>query len=91
MTIKFIKLKNGDDIVSDVEQETADTLKLKVPARVSTIKKDGDDPKTAVDLYLPHVKGFSASVQKTDILIMEDANPALKEYYTEHILDMMPT
>lgn len=91
MTIKFIKLKTGDDVVSQVE-ESGKTILLKVPARVTSRQvSDSDAPKMMVELFLPHAKGFSGTIQKSDVLLIEDVNPALKEYYTENILSMIPT
>lgn len=91
MTIKFIKLKSGEDIVSEIE-ESGKTITLKVPARVITIRtSEVETPKMMVELFLPHIKGFSGTIQKSDILLIEEVGPSLKTYYTENILSMIPT
>ena len=91
MTVKFIKLVNGDDLVSQIE-EFDDVIDLTMPARVRVVREEGA-PKTLVELYLPHIKGFSCSIPASSVLLTAEPNDSLLTYYSENILPIrvMPT
>ena len=83
--IKYIKLKNTEELVSEIEEDGNYCI-LKYPAKI-TMKYLADDipPKTVVLPYIFHSKEYSCKIEKSDILFAIEASDSLIEYYTTNI------
>lgn len=88
MTIKFIKLTTGDELVADVEDH-GDKITMTNAALFSVQFDFGEKPaapKTRVDIFAPHAKGLKMTVSKNHVLCIEEPQDGLLQYYTETFL-----
>ena len=92
MTIKFIKLISGEELVADAT-ENGDKVTITKPARI-TLHYDVNDPqsqpKSRVDIFAPHTKDLTFTLNRQHILVMEEPHPSLATYYTDTFLKGIP-
>ena len=90
--LKFIKLVNGEELVSSCE-DAGNQVYLVWPARVfMSAPKDGEEtPQTQVIPFAAHVKGHSVYIDKDKILYMAEPIPTLAEYYQKTYGSMVPS
>lgn len=88
MNVKILRLKNGDDIICDLEKD-GDTYYINAPM---TIWMDGPTnvPKLCMDhwLPLPVIKDNFVTLKSEDIMTEFYPNEQLEEYYT-HTIDQL--
>lgn len=89
-SIKFIKLVNDTDIVTEVEETPVGVI-LKWPMKLSE-RSDAQEgePKIRVEPYAAHVKGHCVQVDRSMIVFMGEPVPPLREYYEKNVSSMVP-
>ena len=92
MTVKFIKLVSGEELVTEVV-ENGDKIKMTKPARITLhydVNTPESQPKSRVDIFAPHTKNLEFNVDRQHLLIMEDPHPSLLDYYNNTFLKGLP-
>ncbi len=88
--IKFVKLINGDELVSKVT-DNGDSIEVVWPLIIRNEFIDGDSaPRNRLEPYTPHVKGHTVNIVKINVLYIADPIPPLYEYYENNILSSLP-
>ena len=78
MSVRYVKLNNGEDFVADVEQVTDDDLLIKVPVRFM-LSPEG----VAAIPYLPFCKGKEFKIKSNLIMLMDEVDTELYNAYKE--------
>jgi hypothetical protein len=92
MSVKFVKLVSGDELVTEV-QDNGDSVVLTKAAKISSLFEFADPPptpKTRVDVFAPHSQGLRFKISKQHIIFIEDPHPTLLEYYNSSFLPGLP-
>jgi hypothetical protein len=92
MTVKFLKLVSGDELIGNYE-DNGNTVVISKPAKISIELEFTDpptQPKSRVDVFAPHAKGLKFTIAKAHILFAEDPHPTLVEYYNNTFLSGLP-
>lgn len=92
MSVKFVKLVSGDELVTEV-QDNGDHVVIIKPAKISTLfefTEPTPTPKTRVDVFAPHSQGLRFKISKQHVLFIEDPHPTLLEYYNTSFLPSLP-
>lgn len=86
MNIKILRLKNGDDIICDLEKD-GNTYFVNDPMLIWMVS-EGRKSKLSMDHWLPVevIKDNFVTLKSEDILAEFYPNESLEEYYT-HIID----
>ena len=84
LEIKFIRLRNGDDMIGEITKKTARNYEIKNPMTILT-DVDIDSQRQTMIMYpwLPQgiVTGFKANIDKDDVLTIQDIDAEIMDYY----------
>lgn len=85
MNIKILRLKNGDDIICDMERD-GDLYFINNPMEI-WMEGNGKVPKLCMDHWFPLqvIVDNASTLSKDDVLLTLIPNEQLTEYYTNQI------
>jgi hypothetical protein len=88
MNVRILRLKNGDDIICDMEKD-GDTYYINSPMLI-WMENNGKVPKLCMDHWLPIqvVEDNAVTLTENDILTTMLPNSSLLEYYINTIDEM---
>jgi hypothetical protein len=90
--IKFIRLKNGDDIITEVEKDSVMSLSIKNPMKL-IIDVDVDMNRQQIIMYnwMPQgiVKENTVSFSKRDIVFVSDIEKDVEDHYRAVVFDLI--
>ena len=92
MTVKFVKLITGDELITQCEDK-GDSVVLTKAAKISVNFGFGDPPpmpQTRVDVFSPHTHGLRFTVSKQHVLCVEEPHASLRDYYNSTFLPGLP-
>ena len=91
-TIRFIRFINGDDIISEVKDETETSITLVNPLRL-IIDADLKNAKQTIYMHswMPQgvAKGNSTKINFSNIIIYAEVEEDLREYYHAVVFDVV--
>lgn len=85
--IKLIRLKNGEDLISYIE-ESENEIRLRYPLNANIIFNTKTETQELIlSFWLPTnlVKDNSASIPRSEILLILDPNEEFAEYYLDFL------
>lgn len=90
-TVKFIRLINGDDIITEIYDDTKINMVLKNPMRI-VIDADLDVGKQTIYMHtwMPQgiAKDNSCTLSKKDIIFITDLEKDIEEYYKGIVIEI---
>ena len=90
--IKFMRLSNGEDLISTIDDDTDSYVMVTNPMRV-IIDADLDVGKQTIYMHnwIPQgiAKGNSCTISKKDIIFISELEEDIKDYYDGVVFDMI--
>lgn len=90
--IKFVRLKNGDDIITEINGESASSIELKNPMML-VIDVDVHMNKQQIVMYnwLPQgiVKMNEVKISKRDVVLVADIEKDIEDHYKAVVFDLI--
>lgn len=90
--IKFVRLKNGDDIITEINNESVSSIELKNPMML-VIDVDVHMNKQQIVMYnwLPQgiVKMNEVKISKRDVVLVADIEKDIEDHYKAVVFDLI--
>jgi len=90
--IKFVRLKNGDDIITEINNESVSSIELKNPMML-VIDVDVHMNKQQIVMYnwMPQgiVKMNEVKISKRDVVLVADIEKDIEDHYKAVVFDLI--
>ena len=90
--IKFVRLKNGDDIITEIKKESVTSIDLKNPMML-VIDVDIEMNKQQIVMYnwMPQgiVKLNEVKISKKDVIFVADVEKDIEDHYKAVVFDLI--
>ena len=87
MEIKLLKLKNGEDLISQIVESVEDSklyVRLREPVRIVIIpQQPGYQPQIGMVKWVPLANTNEFEILKNEVLLITDPNDELKNGYSQ--------